>query len=96
MDSQFHANKAKCGLPNRLNRNTFSGHRSTAGPVLQRNGLNPSLVNLYGHGSLQECYRQQEALVPSNTQQDPLYATKGTMLNSHPIPNAQRRPRFGA
>ncbi|MCU1241697.1 MAG: hypothetical protein JWO71_2423 [Candidatus Acidoferrum typicum] len=68
---------------------------STAGPVLQRNGLNPSLVNLNGNGSLQECYRQQETLVPSNTQQDSLYATKGTMLNSHPIPNAQGWPGSG-
>ena len=48
-------------------------------------GLYPGLVNLNGNRSLQQRYRQHESLMPSETQQDSLYATKRAMLNSHPV-----------
>ncbi len=67
------------------------GQRVAAGLVLLGNGLDPSLINLNGDRSLQKCYRQREALMPSETQQDSLYATERTMLNSHPT-DRQERP----
>jgi hypothetical protein len=63
-----------------------------AGSVLQGNGLNPSLINLNGDRSLQKCYRQDETLMPSETQQDPLDATKRAVLNSYPMADPQERP----
>ena len=66
-------------------RTSLRGCRATASAMLLGHGPDPSLINLNRHRSLQECYRQHEALMPSETQQDSLYATKRAVLNSHPM-----------
>jgi hypothetical protein len=62
----------------------LSGQWATARLVLLHE-LHPSFLNLDRDRSLQECYRQHEALISSETQQDSFYATKRAMLNFHPI-----------
>jgi hypothetical protein len=57
-------------------------------------GLDPSLVNLNRHRPLQKGYRQHKPLMPSETQQDSLDATKRAALNSHSVPDLKKRPRL--
>ncbi len=71
------------GLP----RTSLRGYTAVASAVLLERGPDPSLINLNRHGSLQECYTQHQALMPSETQQDSLYATKRAVLNPHPMSN---------
>jgi hypothetical protein len=76
-----------------LPRTRLRGHNATTSPVLWQR-LYPSLINLNGDRPLQERYRQYKALMPSETQQNSLYATERAILDSHPLPNLQEGPRL--
>jgi hypothetical protein len=81
------------GLGRGLPRTSLRSHRATASPVLWQ-GLYPSLINLNGDRPPQECYRQHQTLMPSETQQDSLDAAEWAVLYSDRMSNLEERPRL--
>lgn len=78
------------GLP----RTSWRGRRGSAGWLLLEHGLDPSLINLDRHRSLQERHGQYQALVRSETQQNSLQSGEWAILDSYPVPDSQERPRL--
>src|SRR5260370_16572790 len=63
--------------------------------MLRGNGPCPSLINSNRNRPLQKCYRQHEAMMPSEIQQDSLQPTKRATLDSHPLSDLKEWPGFG-
>ena len=74
-------------------RKALRGHRAIVFPGSWQ-GPYQSPINLNRDRPLQQCYRQHESLMSSETQQNSLYATKRAMLDSHPMSYLQERPGF--